>query len=140
FAAGLGAELVINVGREDFGEAIAKWTNGRGVDVAIDNLGGEILARSIDVTRPLGIVVAMGFMEGTNVTLDIRNFFFTQKQLRGTLVGDIEDMANWLPQIRAGKIRAVIDSVYPLSKAAEAHKRVAENQARGSVILLPWDD
>lgn len=135
----LGAELVINASEEDFVEALHAWTDGRGVDVAIDNLGGDILHRTIAAVKPLGIIVAMGFMAGTHVTFDIRNFFFAQKQLRGTLVGDIEDFAAWLDPIRDGKIKPRIDSVLPLSQAAEAHRRIADHQARGSIVLLPWE-
>lgn len=137
-AKSMGAELVINSGKEDFVQALAQWTDGRGVDVAIDNLGGDVLARTIDAVRPQGIIVAMGFMAGPEVTFDIRNFFFTQKQLRGTLVGDIEDFAAWLEPIREGKIKPVIDSVLPLAEASRAHERIAANQARGSIVLLPW--
>ncbi|MDH4561180.1 zinc-binding dehydrogenase [Pseudomonas sp. BN411] len=139
-AASLGAELVINSNEEDFVEALGSWTEGRGVDVAIDNLGGDVLARTIAAVRPMGIIVAMGFMAGSEVTFDIRNFFFTQKQLRGTLVGDIEDFAAWLDPIKEGKVKPVIDSVLPLSRAAEAHERIAGNQARGSIVLLPWEE
>lgn len=137
-ARSLGAELVIDSGKEDFVQALATWTDGRGVDVAIDNLGGNILAKTIDAVRPQGIIVTMGFMAGPEVTFDVRNFFFTQKQLRGTLVGDIEDFAAWMDPIREGKIRPVIDSVLPLSEAAAAHERIAANQACGSIVLLPW--
>ncbi|MFZ6044774.1 zinc-binding alcohol dehydrogenase family protein [Pseudomonas sp. CR3202] len=139
-AASLGAELVINSNEEDFVEALGTWTEGKGVDVAIDNLGGDVLARTITAVRPMGIIVAMGFMAGSEVTFDIRNFFFTQKQLRGTLVGDIEDFAAWLDPIKEGKVKPVIDSVLPLSRAAEAHERIASNQARGSIVLLPWEE
>lgn len=139
-AASLGAELVINTSHEDFVAALSQWTGGRGVDVAIDNLGGDILARTIAAVKPLGIIVAMGFMAGSEVTFDIKDFFFTQKQLRGTLVADIEDFAAWLAPIKDGKIKPVIDSVMPLSQAAEAHSRIASNQARGSIILLPWEE
>ncbi|GLS33611.1 NADPH:quinone reductase [Mesorhizobium albiziae] len=137
-AASLGAELVINTSKEDFVDALNTWTDGQGVDVAIDNLGGDILPKTIAAVKPLGIIVAMGFMAGTDVTLDIRNFFFTQKQLRGTLVGDIEDFAAWLDPINAGKVKPVIDSILPLSKAADAHRRIAANEAQGSIVLLPW--
>lgn len=139
-AAQLGAELVIDTNKQDFVEELDKWTNGRGVDVAIDNLGGAILPRTIAAVKPLGIIVAMGFMAGTEVTFDIRNFFFTQKQLRGTLVGDIEDFAAWLAPIKEGKIQPLIDSVLPLSEAAEAHRRIANNQTQGSIVLLPWEE
>ncbi|MGO4328102.1 zinc-binding alcohol dehydrogenase family protein [Cupriavidus sp. 2TAF22] len=134
----LGAELVINAREEDFVEALHAWTDGRGVDVAIDNLGGDILPRTIAAVKPLGIIVAMGFMAGTDVTFDIRDFFFAQKQLRGTLVGDIEDFDAWLAPIREGKIKPQVDSVLPLSQAAEAHRRIAGQHARGSIVLLPW--
>lgn len=112
-ATDLGVELVINTNERDFVEAISQWTNGRSVDVAIDSLGGDILERTIQAVKPLGIIVAMGFMAGTAVSFDIRDFFFTQKQLRGTLVGDIEDFAAWLPAIRNGRIKPIIDSVLP---------------------------
>lgn len=134
----LGAELVIDSTQEDFVAPLMKWTGGHGVDVAIDNLGGEVLARTIDAVRPMGIVVAMGFMAGVQVSFDVRNFFFAQKQLRGTLIGDIEDFTRMCEPIRAGRIRPVIDAVYPLAKAAIAHERIAADQARGSLVLLPW--
>ena len=134
----LGVELVINSSQEGFVQAIKTWTDGRGVDVAIDNLGGDVLAKTIDAVKPQGIVVAMGFMAGPEVTFDIRSFFFTQKQLRGTLVGDIEDFAAWLDPIREGKIKPIIDSVLPLSSVIQAHERIADNLAKGSIVLLPW--
>lgn len=135
---GLGVELVINSSQEDFVQAIKTWTDGRGVDLAIDNLGGNVLARTIDAVKSQGIVVAIGFMAGPEVTFDIRSFFFTQKQLRGTLVGDIEDFAAWLDPIREGKIKPIIDSVLPLSSVVQAHERIADNLAKGSIVLLPW--
>ncbi|QKH37919.1 zinc-binding dehydrogenase [Achromobacter pestifer] len=136
-AASLGAELVINASEQDFVEALNDWTGGRGVDVAIDNLGGDILQKTIAAVRPLGIIVTMGFMAGTQATIDVRDFFFSQKQLRGTLVGDIEDFAAWLAPIREGKIKAVIDSVMPLAQAAQAHERIASSQTQGALVLVP---
>ncbi len=136
-AASLGAELVINASEQDFVEAVNDWTGGRGVDVAIDNLGGDILQKTIAAVRPLGIIVTMGFMAGTQATIDVRDFFFSQKQLRGTLVGDIEDFAAWLAPIREGKIKAVIDSVMPLAQAAQAHERIASSQTQGALVLVP---
>jgi NADPH:quinone reductase-like Zn-dependent oxidoreductase len=136
-AAQCGADFIINTNDQDFVSAINEWTAGRGVDVAIDNLGGDILQKTIHAVRPGGIVVSMGFMAGTRVTIDIRDFFFSQKQLRGTLVGDIEDLARWLPAIKEGVIRPLIDCTLPLSQAAQAHERIANNQTRGAIVLIP---
>jgi len=137
-AESVGVDLVINTRDTDFNEAISKWTGGRGVDVAIDCLGGATFEKTINAVRTRGIIVAMGFMSGTEVKFDIRNFFFAQKQIRGALNADIEDLAGWLDRIRDGKIKAVVDSVLPLNQAGKAHERVAQNAAKGGVVLLPW--
>ena len=134
----LGADKVINTSEEDFAEAIQQWTRGEGVDVAIDCLGGPDFQRTIDAVRPFGIVVAMGFMAGSEVSFDIHRFFSAQKQIRGTLMADIEDLKNWMHRVRAGHIRPVVDTVLPLSEAALAHQLVAANKAKGGVVLLPW--
>ena len=77
FVEDLGADLV--VGMEDGAlDAVREWSNG-GVDVAVDNLGGPSLARSIDATRPLGLTVLMGNVLGLEATLPVRNIFFPQK-------------------------------------------------------------
>ena len=138
FAQTIGADLVINSRKEDFVERVKEWTHGEGADVVIDNLGGAILQQSIDAARPLGIVVAFGFTAGTQVTFDIRNFFFAQKQLRGTMASDIEDLKWGLEQVRAGRIRPSLDRALPLSDASEAHRLIANNQVAGNLVLLPW--
>jgi NADPH:quinone reductase-like Zn-dependent oxidoreductase len=138
-AEAVGAELVINTNDTDFNEAISKWTNGRGVDVAIDSLGGASFEKTLNAVKTRGIVVAMGFMSGTEVKFDIKNFFFGQKQIRGSLTADIEDFAGWLDRIRDGQIKPIVDSVLPLSEVSKAHERVAQNTAKGGVVLLPWE-
>jgi NADPH:quinone reductase-like Zn-dependent oxidoreductase len=137
-AAGAGADLVINTRDSDFNDAISKWTGGTGVDVAIDSLGGSTFEKTIDATKVRGIIVAMGFMSGTEVKFDIRKFFFAQKQIRGSLNADIEEFAGWLDRVRNGAIKPIVDSALPLNQADKAHERVAQNTAKGGVVLLPW--
>lgn len=136
----LGADLVINTRKDDFVESVREWTGGQGVDVVIDNLGGTILPQSIDATKTLGIVVALGFVAGTEVTFDIRNFFFGQKQLRGSMFGDVEDYTWGIEQVREGRIKPLLDRTLPLSEAAEAHRLISSNQTTGNLVLLPWAD
>lgn len=138
FARIAGADLVINVRKEDSVTRIKEWTDGRGADVVIDNLGGPVLPKSIDAAKAQGVVVAMGFVAGTEVTFDIRNFFFAQKQLRGTMFGDVEDFKWGLEQVRVGKIKPLLDRTLPLSQAAEAHRLISTNQVTGNIVLLPW--
>ena len=134
----LGADLVINATDENLADRIQTWTDGKGVDVAVEFVGGPLFSRVLDATRPQGIVVPVGFIGGTNVTFDIRNFFFGQKQIRGALAGDIEDLRWALEQVKAGRLRPTLDRTLPLQDVAEAHRLVAGNQLTGSVSLLPW--
>ena len=136
-AASLGAELVADVTSRDFVKDVLDWTDGRGVDVAIDNLGGDVLQKSIDATRVSGTIVAMGFVAGVEVRFHIRNFFFTHKRLLGTLMGDAADFRWGLQQVKAGRIRPLLDRVLPLSEAAEAHRLIASNAVNGNLVLKP---
>jgi len=134
----VGADLVINMRKEDFVARVKEWTGGLGVDVVIDNLGGDVMAKSIDAVRPMGIVVAFGWVAGTEVKFDIRNFFFTAKQLRGSMGSDIADLKWGLEHVRAGSIKPLLDRTLPLSQAAEAHRLISSNQVTGNIVLLPW--
>ncbi len=138
FAKALGADLVINVRADDFVARVKQWTDGRGADVVIDNLGGDVLAKSIDAARALGVVVAFGFAAGAEVSFDIRSLFFAQKQLRGSMASDVADLEWGLDQVRAGRIKPVLDRALPLSEAAEAHRLIAANRVKGNIVLLPW--
>ncbi len=135
----LGADLVINTREEDLVKRVQDWTNGRGVDVVVDNLGGEYVAQGIDALRGQGTLVAVGFVAGLDVTFNIRNFFFGQKQIRGALAADIRELRTGLDFVRDGKIKPSLDRALPLSEAAEAHRLVSTNKVTGSMVLIPWE-
>ena len=97
-----------------------------------------MFADLLDATRPQGIIVSVGFMAGTEVSFDIRNFFFGQKQIRGAVAGDIEDLRWAMEKVREGKLRPTLDRSLPLADVAEAHRLIAANQLTGSIVLLPW--
>jgi NADPH2:quinone reductase len=139
FVRELGAELVIDTSRDDLQSKILDWTEGKGADVAIDNLGGDFTGRSLAAVRRQGIVVSLGFVAGLNVSFNIRDFFFEQKQLRGSLMGSAEDLAWGLEQVRQGKIRPLLDKVIPLSKASCAHELMASSEVTGNLVLNPWE-
>jgi NADPH:quinone reductase-like Zn-dependent oxidoreductase len=140
FTKTLGADLVLNTRNEDFVERVKAWTGGTGADVVIDNLSGDVLAKSIEATKPMGVIVAFGFSAGPQVTFDIRSLFFAQKKLVGSMASDIEDF-NWgLEQVRAGRIKPTLDQTFPLSKAAEVHRLISTGKVTGRHVLLPWTE
>ena len=133
-----GADLVINTRKEDFVERVKEWTGGQGADVVIDNLSGDVLAKSIEAAKPMGVIVAFGFAAGPEVKFDIRSLFFAQKKLRGSMASDAEDLQFGLELIRKAKVKPVLDRTFPLSQAAEAHRLISENKVSGKIVLLPW--
>ncbi len=138
FVRQIGADFVINTRNEDLVKRVQEWTDGRGADIVIDNLGGDVLAKSIEAAKATGVIVAFGFAAGPEVTFDIRSLFFGQKQLRGSMASDISDLKWGLEQVRAGKIKPLLDHTLPLSSAAEAHRQIANNEVKGNIVLLPW--
>ena len=138
FVEAIGADLIINTTTEDLVERTKEWTGGRGADVVVDNLGGDVLAKSIEAVKPTGTVVAFGFAAGPQVSFDIRSLFFAQKQLRGSMASDIEDLQWGLQQVRLGRIKPLLDRAMPLGEAAEAHRLISTNQVSGNIVLLPW--
>ncbi|WP_421710166.1 quinone oxidoreductase family protein [Algihabitans sp.] len=133
FVERLGADLV--VGMEDGAlDGVREWSNG-GVDVAIDNLGGPSLARSVEATRALGLTVLMGNVLGLEATLPVRSVFFPQKRIAGTLMGGVEDLEWGLEQVRKGTIRPTLDRTYRLDEASLAHERLAAGDATGNIVF-----
>ena len=97
-----------------------------------------MLAHSIEAAKALGTIVAFGFAAGTHVSFDIRSLFFGQKQLRGSMASDIEDLEWGLAQVKAGTIKPLLDRALPLGDAAEAHRLIADSRVKGNIVLLPW--
>ncbi len=138
FVRQIGADLVINTRHEDLVERVQAWTDGRGADVVIDNLSGDVLAKSIQAAKATGVIVAFGFAAGPEVTFDIRSLFFEQKQLKGSMASDKNDMEFGLKLVQEGKIRPLLDRTLPLREAADAHRLIANNEVAGNIALLPW--
>lgn len=132
-----GADRIVNTRRENFVEAVHEWTGGRGADIVIDNLGGDVLPKSVEAIRPLGIVVTFGFVAGVESKLNVRDFFFGQKEIRGSLMGDADDLRWALDRVARGEIQPVLDRSMPLSDAADAHRLVAEGTTEGTIVLTP---
>jgi NADPH2:quinone reductase len=138
FVRSLGADLIIDTSTKDFVKEVQDWTGGAGADVVVDNLGGDVFAKSIEAARPFGTIVAYGFAAGTEVRFDIRSVFFQQKQIRGSMASDARDLEWGLEQVKAGRIKPNLDRALPLGQAAEAHRLISTNQVAGNVVLLPW--
>ncbi|WP_298540582.1 zinc-binding dehydrogenase [uncultured Aquimarina sp.] len=135
----LGADMVINTSENDLVEMVKEWTNGKGANVVIDNLGGSFLQQSINALKPSGIVVAMGFVDDPIVSFDVRSLFFPQKVIKGSIMGTKEDLEFGLELVRKGKITAQLDKILPLREAKLAHEMLVNKQVKGNIVLSPLE-
>jgi NADPH:quinone reductase len=144
-AAELGAELVIRYRERDFVAAVKDWTKGRGLDVALDNLGAEAMQRTFSAMAPYGrVVTLMGTPGDTaegaayNGNLTIHNVMMLTPLWRG-LTARLRQQADRVQKsmtlLAEGKLRVVIDQVFPMTEAAAAHRYLESGKATGKVVL-----
>lgn len=141
----LGARLAINYREADFVDAIRAATQQRGVDVILDMVGGQYLARNLDALATQGRLVVIATQFGTKAELDILQLMQKRLTVTGsTLRARSADFKRsvrdellrvvW-PPIAAGKIKPIVDRVFALSEARDAHVYMESGQHQGKIIL-----
>jgi putative PIG3 family NAD(P)H quinone oxidoreductase len=148
----LGADTGINYRDEDFVERVREETDGRGVDVILDNMGGKYLSRNVDALAVGGRLVIIGMQGGTKAELDIARLLGKRASVHATALrsrpptgpgGKADIVAAvrhdvW-PDVERGGIRPIVDRRLPMSRAGEAHAVVEASEHIGKVLLLPED-
>jgi NADPH2:quinone reductase len=143
----LGATRAINYRDEDFVDVIKTATGGKGVDVILDMVGGDYIGRNFHAAAIWGRIVNIAFQKGSVAEINFAPMLMKRLSLMATTLrgrsseekGAIRDALKrevW-PLIEAGKIRPVVDHVYPLAQAQAAHARMIEGQHIGKLLLTP---
>jgi NADPH:quinone reductase-like Zn-dependent oxidoreductase len=141
----LGAAAAVNYRTEDFVEKAKAATGGRGVAVVLDMIGGDYVARNLQALGEDGRHVSIAFQRGAKAEIPIsdvmrRRLMLTGSTLRPraiefkTMVADEIRTTVW-PYAEGGRLKPVIDSVYPLDRAAEAHARMEAGEHVGKIVL-----
>jgi NADPH:quinone reductase-like Zn-dependent oxidoreductase len=136
-AKGLGADVVIDYGKQDFVAECKKLTDKRGVDAVIEHVGGDVFVGSIKSVRNGGRVVTCGATAGFHPAIDLRHIFFRQVEVLGSTMGSKADLLTVLSHVAAGRLSPVVHEVLPLARAADAHRMLEERRAFGKVVLEP---
>lgn len=141
----LGADLVIPYRDREFVGATMEWTAGRGLDVALDNVGPDIMLQTFKAMAPYGrVVTLMGTPGDTpetnayNGNLTIHNVMMLTPMWLGLahrLQAQAEHVREGVELVANGKLRVVVDRVFPLNEAAAAHAYLESGQAMGKVVL-----
>jgi zinc-binding alcohol dehydrogenase/oxidoreductase len=132
----LGADLAINYTSEDWEKIILEHTGG-GADAIIDSVGKETWGKALRALRPGGRLVSFGATTGRATEVDIRHVFWNQISILGTTMGSPREFAAMLQLYEAGRLKPVVDSVFPLREAPAAHRRMDEGQQFGKIVLVP---
>jgi len=132
----LGADLVINYTSEDWEKIVLERTGG-GADVVIDSVGKETWGKALRALRPGGRLVSFGATTGRATEVDIRHVFWNQIGILGTTMGSPREFAAMLHLYETGRLKPVVDSVFPLRDAPSAHRRMDEGQQFGKIVLAP---
>jgi NADPH:quinone reductase-like Zn-dependent oxidoreductase len=136
-AKALGADHVIDSAREDVVARVRTLAGRAGVGVVIDHVGQATLGASLKCLGKGGRVVTCGATSGREVTLDLNLIFFKSLSLLGSTMGSLGEVHDLLGHVAAGRLAPVIDSVLPLSRVAEGHRRIEAREAFGKIVVVP---
>lgn len=141
----LGADAAINYKTEDFVERIKALTDGAGVNVILDMVGGDYIDRNYEAAAVEGRIVQIAFLGGSKATpnfakLMMKRLHHTGSTLRPRSVADKAAMvsaieAKAMPWFADGRVKPLMDSSFPLKDASKAHARMESSQHIGKIVL-----
>lgn len=141
----LGADHAINYKTQDFVAVSRELTGGTGPNLIVDMVGGDYIEKNYDAAAVDGRIVQIAFLGGPKATVNFaklmtKRLVHTGSTLRprspadkAAMVSAIE--AKVMPLIRAGKVKPLMDSTFPLPNAADAHRRMETSQHIGKIVL-----
>ena len=131
----LGADHAIDASRQDVAREVMALTQGRGVDVVIENVGAATWSAAMRSLVRGGRLVTCGATSGDQPPADIRRIFIRQLQILGSTLGNRDEFRAMLGFCERAGLRPVIDSVYPLADVHQALSRLSSGQQFGKVCL-----
>ena len=145
----LGAERAINYRNEDYGPIVRELTGGNGVDLVLDMVGGEYLARDIDAMAVDGRHVSIAVLGGAKATFNIqvmmvKRLTLTGSTLRPRSVADKAAIARSLrekvwPLLESGAVKPIMHATFPLHEAVAAHEMLEAGAHFGKIVLTTGD-
>jgi len=142
---GLGAEVAINYKTQDFVDGIKKTTDGKGVDVILDMVGGPYFEKNLECLAQEGRLVQIAFLQGMQVPLNLRTIMNKGLSLTGSTLrprsvaqkGVIAEALykNVWPLFEVGRIRVLVDKTFHFADASKAHAYLEAGEHIGKVIL-----
>jgi NADPH:quinone reductase-like Zn-dependent oxidoreductase len=136
-AEALGANVLINREKENWSKAVFKATNRKGVDVVVDNVGAATFNSSLRSLRKGGRLLTVGNTSGPKFEFDNRFMFGKHLSIIGATMGPRTEYEQVMGLIFSGRLRPIIDTVYPLSEGLAALERLESGDTAGKLVLVP---
>ena len=133
----LGADYGINHYQQKIADEVRKITNKEGVDIVVEHVGAATWDESVKSLKTGGTLVTCGATTGPNVAIDLRHLFARQLTLRGSYMGTMGDLHEVLRHVFAGRLKPVVDRVFPLSELRAAHEYLEKSQMFGKIVVNP---
>jgi len=141
----LGSDITINYTNQDFESEIDAITQGKGVDLVLECVGGEVLEKSVRCLSSYGTLISYGNASGVPANLTSTDITSANRTVIGfsmgrSPVGTLDHqtaMSKLFPMIIEGKAKLIVDSVLPMHEVAKAHHHLANRGTKGKVILTP---
>ncbi len=136
-ARALGADHVIDHYKQKISAEVRKLTNREGVDIVIEHVGAATWEESLKSLKPGGTLVTCGATTGPQVGIDLRFLFTRQLSLFGSYMGTMGELHEVLKHVFSGKLKPVVDRIFPLSEARTAHEYMEASKMFGKIALNP---
>jgi NADPH:quinone reductase-like Zn-dependent oxidoreductase len=131
----LGADATVNHATGDVKAAVQEATDGRGIDVVVENVGEATWATSLQVAAPGGRITVCGATSGPNPPAALHRIWWKQLSILGSTMGTGEDFAGAYELVATGRALPVVDSVLPLEEIRAAHERLEAGEQLGKIVL-----
>lgn len=134
-ARALGTDCVLDHYKQDIAKEVKSITGGRGVDIVIDHVGAATWQASLRCLAKGGRLVLCGSTTGPEVKMDLRFLYIRQQSILGSTMGSRGDLFRILQLVEEGKLRGIVDKVFPFTEVAAAHQHLESGQHFGKVVL-----
>jgi NADPH:quinone reductase-like Zn-dependent oxidoreductase len=129
------ADVKVDHGSEDVVEAVKAATDGRGADVVVEHVGEATWRRTLQAVRSAGRITVCGATSGTNPPAELHRIWWKQLTIYGSTMGTKEDFEGAYELVARGEARPIVDRVFPLEQAAEAHEFLEAGRQFGKIVL-----
>jgi len=140
-AKALGFDEVIDLTREKLGDGVRRITGGRGADIVIDSIAGDVLGEALGALAPGGSLTTLGYSAGRRATIDVTDLIWKRATIKSFSLF-AQPQSAWeeawrtiVPLLQSGAIKPIVAKTFPLTEAADALHYLIEDRPFGMVVL-----